>query len=87
MSQLTSPAPPVFPAPVLPWSVSFGGVKAKPCAATFIGLIHPGVIQVNACVPGGVPQTRNLEVAVSVGGGDGGRLIRPPGVALGSVNK
>jgi uncharacterized protein (TIGR03437 family) len=62
------PAPPVFPAPVLPWSVSFGGMKAKPCAASFIGLIYPGVIQVNACVPEGVPRTPNLPIAVSVGG-------------------
>jgi uncharacterized protein (TIGR03437 family) len=69
MSQLTSPAPPVFPAPVLPRTVSFGGVKAKPCTASFIGLIYPGVIQVNACVPEGVTQTPNLPIAVSIGGG------------------
>jgi uncharacterized protein (TIGR03437 family) len=43
-------------------------VKAKPCAATFIGLVYRGVIQVNACVPDGVPQTPDLPIAVSAGG-------------------
>lgn len=56
-----------FPAPVQPWRLSFGGVTATPCAATFIGLVYAGVTQVNACVPAGVPQGAAVPVVLQVG--------------------
>ena len=59
------PASPAFPAPVLPWRLSFGGVTAPPCAATFIGLVYSGLTQVNACVPAGVSQAEEVSITVS----------------------
>lgn len=56
-----------YPAPVAPWSVSFGGVQAQPCAASFIGLIFAGVTQVNACVPAGVPRRAGVQLALQIG--------------------
>ena len=61
------PTKSVFPAPVQPWRLSFGGVTAPPCAATFIGLVYSGVTQVNACVPAGVPPGAAASIVLEVG--------------------
>jgi uncharacterized protein (TIGR03437 family) len=55
------PAGPTYPAPPS-WSVSFGGVDAPRCAATFAGLVYAGVTQVNVCVPEGAPRTGAVPV-------------------------
>lgn len=60
------PAGPAYPAPPS-WSVSFGGVDAPRCAATFAGLVYAGVTQVNACIPQGVPRTLPLAVSFRSG--------------------
>jgi beta-glucanase (GH16 family) len=57
-----------FPAPAHPWSVSFGGIAAQPCASTFAGLVYSGVTQINACVPDGVPRTANVPITLVAGG-------------------
>jgi uncharacterized protein (TIGR03437 family) len=57
----TSPAP----APVLPLSVWFGGVRAPACDSSSIGLIYPGVTQVNACMPPSVIWTPGTPIAVA----------------------
>ncbi len=57
------PTAPAFPAPVQPLRLSFGGVAAVRCDATFSGLVYAGVTQANACVPAGVPQGAAVSIA------------------------
>jgi uncharacterized protein (TIGR03437 family) len=59
------PAPP-YTGPALPVKVSFGGVDATSCTS-FVGLVYPGVTQINTCVPPGTPAGAATQVAVTVG--------------------
>ncbi len=61
------PAAPTFPAPVNPMTLAFGGIPAQPCGATFTGLVYPGVTQLNACMPAGVPPNASLQVSAASG--------------------
>ena len=61
------PVAPTFPAPVHPMTLAFGGVPAQSCAAGFTGLVYPGVTQINACMPAGVPQNAVSQVTASSG--------------------
>jgi uncharacterized protein (TIGR03437 family) len=56
-----------YSVPAAAWSVNVGGIDAKPCAATFAGLVYAGVTQVNACIPDGVPRTANVPVTFRSG--------------------
>jgi len=59
--------PPPYTKPALPVNVSFGGVDATSCMS-FVGLVYPGVTQINTCVPQGTPAGAATQVAVTVGG-------------------
>jgi len=61
------PAAGAYPAPG-EWSVTFGGVQAQRCVATFAGVVYAGVTQVNVCVPGNV--SLSAEVPVIFRSGD-----------------
>jgi uncharacterized protein (TIGR03437 family) len=61
------PQAPAFPTPVLPVSVSIGGVTVATNDILFSGLVYAGVMQVNARVPSTIASGNLVELLLRVG--------------------
>ncbi|MFB3776708.1 MAG: NosD domain-containing protein [Bryobacteraceae bacterium] len=74
------PAPPVYPRPIQPMSVSFGDVQTKDIQ--FSGVIFTGVLQVNVRIPAGAPTGDRVALAVRFACGSGLNCDSQAGVTL-----
>ncbi len=70
------PAPGQFPRPANSPLVRIGGVESR-CEHNWSGLIHPGVLQLNACVPHDAPAGDAVPLEILVSG-----AASQPGVTL-----
>ena len=61
------PGPP-YPIPVLPVSVSLGGVQLPAANVVFDGLIYTGEIQINVLIPANAPTGSAVPLVVTIGG-------------------
>ena len=59
---------PPFPNPVLPVSVSIGGVKVPDANLAFKGLVYTGEIQLNVLIPATAPTGDAVPLVVTIGG-------------------
>jgi endo-1,4-beta-xylanase len=58
-----------YPSPAQQVKVSVGGVDASsPMCTSFVGVVYPGVTQINTCVPAGTPASATTQIAVALGG-------------------
>jgi uncharacterized protein (TIGR03437 family) len=62
------PTGPPFPTPVLPVSVSLGGVQLPAADVVFDGLVYSGEVQVNVLIPANAPTGGAVPLVVTVGG-------------------
>jgi uncharacterized protein (TIGR03437 family) len=62
------PTGPPFPTPVLPVSVSIGGVQLPAANVVFAGLIYSGELQVNVLIPANAPTGSAVPLVVTMGG-------------------
>jgi uncharacterized protein (TIGR03437 family) len=62
------PAGPNYPTPMLPVSVSLGGVVVPAANLTFDGLIYTGEIQINVLIPANAPTGSAVPLVVTIGG-------------------
>jgi len=75
------PQPP-FPSPVLPVSVSIGGVAVPSGDVVFDGLVYAGVMQINAVVPATVSPGNSVELLLQVGSSTSLKGVTLPAVTL-----
>jgi len=68
LSDGTQPAGPVYPAPLLPVSVSLGGVTLPAANIAFDGLIYTGEVQINVLIPANAPTGGAVPLVVTIGG-------------------
>ena len=62
------PTGPPFPTPVLPVSVSLGGVQLPAANVVFDGLIYSGEVQINVLIPANAPTGSAVPLVVTIGG-------------------
>jgi uncharacterized protein (TIGR03437 family) len=62
------PTGPPFPTPVLPVSVSLGGVQLPAANVVFDGLIYSGEVQINILIPANAPTGGAVPLVVTIGG-------------------
>ena len=78
----TQPLAPVFPKPVLPVSVTIGGIAVPPSDILFSGLVYAGVMQVNARVPDRVAPGSLVELLLTIGSSTSRKGAALPAVTL-----
>ena len=76
------PQAPTFPTPVLPVSVSIGGIAVLQSDILFAGLVYAGVMQVNARVPSTVVPGNLVELLLVVGNSTSLQGVTLPAVTL-----
>src|SRR5260370_37707641 len=76
------PQAPTFPTPVLPVSVSIGGVAVPQSDILYAGLVYAGVMQVNARVPSTVVPGNLVELLLVVGNSTSLQGVTLPAVTL-----
>lgn len=64
----TQPTGPTYPSPLLPVSVTIGGVALPAANAVFTGLVYSGEIQLNVLIPGTAPTGGAVSLVVTIGG-------------------
>ena len=64
----TQPAGPTYPSPMLPVSVSLGGVQVPAANVVFAGLVYSGEVQINLLIPANVPTGSAVPLVVTIGG-------------------
>jgi uncharacterized protein (TIGR03437 family) len=64
----TQPSGPPFPTPMLPVSVSLGGVQVPAANLAFDGLIYSGEVQINVLIPANAPTGSAVPLVVTIGG-------------------
>ena len=62
------PTGPPYPTPVLPVSVSLGGVQLPAANVVFDGLIYSGEVQINVLIPANAPTGSAVPLVVTIGG-------------------
>jgi uncharacterized protein (TIGR03437 family) len=62
------PTGPPFPTPVLPVSVSLGGVPLPAANVVFDGLVYSGEVQINVLIPANAPTGGAVPLVVTIGG-------------------
>jgi uncharacterized protein (TIGR03437 family) len=62
------PTGPPFPTPVLPVSVSLGGVQLPAANVVFDGLVYSGEVQINVLIPATAPTGSAVPLVVTIGG-------------------
>jgi uncharacterized protein (TIGR03437 family) len=62
------PTGPPFPTPVLPVSVSLGGVQLPAANVVFDGLVYSGEVQINLLIPADAPTGSAVPLVVTIGG-------------------
>jgi uncharacterized protein (TIGR03437 family) len=62
------PTGPPYPTPVLPVSVSLGGVPLPAANVVFDGLIYSGEVQINVLIPANAPTGSAVPLVVTIGG-------------------
>ena len=62
------PSGPPFPTPVLPVSVSLGGVAVPAANIAFDGLVYTGELQINLLIPANAPTGNAIPLVVTIGG-------------------
>jgi uncharacterized protein (TIGR03437 family) len=63
----TQPTGPAFPSPMLPVSVSLGGVQVPAANVVFAGLVYSGEVQINLLIPANVPTGSAVPLVVTIG--------------------
>jgi len=61
------PASPPFPTPMLPVSVSLGGVAVPAGNIAFDGLVYSGEVQINLLIPANAPTGNAVPLVVTIG--------------------
>ena len=61
------PTGPPFPTPLLPVTVSLGGVAVPAANVAFDGLVYSGEMQINLLIPAGAPSGNAVPLVVTVG--------------------
>jgi uncharacterized protein (TIGR03437 family) len=64
----TQPAGPPYPSPLLPVSVSLGGVAVPAANLAFDGLVYSGEVQINLLIPANAPTGNAVPLVVTIGG-------------------
>ena len=64
----TQPAGPTYPSPMLPVSVSLGGVQLPAANVVFDGLVYSGEVQINLLIPPNAPTGSAVPLVVTIGG-------------------
>jgi uncharacterized protein (TIGR03437 family) len=64
----TQPTGPPFPSPMLPVSVSLGGVQIPAANVVFAGLVYSGEVQINLLIPANAPTGNAVPLVVNIGG-------------------
>ena len=64
----TQPSGPPYPSPMLPVSVSLGGVPVPAANLAFDGLIYCGEVQINILIPANAPTGGAVPLVVAIGG-------------------
>ena len=64
----TQPTGPTYPSPMLPVSVSLGGVQVPAANVVFAGLVYSGEVQINLLIPANAPTGNALPLVVNIGG-------------------
>jgi uncharacterized protein (TIGR03437 family) len=64
----TQPTGPTYPSPMLPVSVSLGGVQVPAANVVFAGLVYSGEVQINLLIPANVPTGSAVPLVVTIGG-------------------
>jgi uncharacterized protein (TIGR03437 family) len=63
----TQPTGPTYPSPMLPVSVSLGGVQIPAANVVFAGLVYSGEVQINLLLPANVPTGSAVPLVVTIG--------------------
>ena len=63
----TQPSGPQYPIPILPVSVSLGGVAVPTPNIAFDGLVYSGEVQINLLIPANTPTGSALPLVVTIG--------------------
>jgi uncharacterized protein (TIGR03437 family) len=63
----TQPSGPPYPTPILPVSVSLGGVAVPTANIAFDGLVYSGEMQINLLIPANAPTGSTLPLVVTIG--------------------
>jgi uncharacterized protein (TIGR03437 family) len=63
----TQPTGPPYPSPMLPVSVSLGGVQIPAANVVFAGLVYSGEVQINLLIPANVPTGSAVPLVVTIG--------------------
>jgi uncharacterized protein (TIGR03437 family) len=63
----TQPTGPTYPSPMLPVSVSLGGVQIPAANVVFAGLVYSGEVQINLLLPANVPTGSAVPLVVNIG--------------------
>jgi uncharacterized protein (TIGR03437 family) len=63
----TQPPGPSYPAPMLPVSVSLGGVAVPAANLAFDGLVYSGEVQINLLIPANAPTGNAVPLVVTIG--------------------
>lgn len=64
----TQPTGPPFPTPLLPVSVTLGGVTVPAANLAFDGLVYSGEVQINLLIPDNAPTGSAIPLVVTIGG-------------------
>ena len=64
----TQPTGPPFPTPVLPVSVTLGGIQVPVANVAFDGLVYSGEVQINLLIPANAPTGSAVPLVVTIGG-------------------
>jgi uncharacterized protein (TIGR03437 family) len=64
----TQPSGPPFPTPLLPVSVSLGGVQVPAANVAFDGLVYSGEVQINLLIPADATVGSAVPLVVTIGG-------------------
>jgi uncharacterized protein (TIGR03437 family) len=62
------PTGPTYATPVLPLSVSLGGVQLPAANVVFDGLVYSGEVQINILIPANAPTGSAVPLVVTIGG-------------------
>ena len=65
----TQPSGPPYPTPMLPVSVTLGGIPVPTANLAFDGLIYCGEVQVNILIPANAPTGSAIPLVVAIGAG------------------
>lgn len=63
----TQPSGPPFPTPILPVSISIGGVTVPAADMAFDGLVYSGEVQINLLIPAEAPTGSAIPLVVTIG--------------------